>query len=333
MMRPPFVLAFALAALVVGAPAVAQDSARVAQPAPPTHLSVADLRAAFVDPQSRFTTIGGVEIHYKDEGQGPVLLMVHGSASSLRTWDRIVEQLKDRYRIIRYDVAGNGLSGPVSDAAAAALKPTDIAEALLKERGVTRLAAAVGVSSGGTLVAFLASKRPDLVERLVLSNMPSDPVVTTHLVQPQAFIDAQARAKQQGIQDQDFWNQFMSYFSGDPARISPAKRQEYYMFNRRAPHPNVVALVAQIRDGKESTQLFARITTPALLIWGGADKLLPLSAVERLHGYMPKSEVSRMILPDVGHYPPLEAPDRFARIMLAYIEAAIPTSAPVASAP
>ena len=50
----------------------------------------------------------------------------------------------------------------------------------------------VGVSSGGTMGMFLAAARPDLVSRLILSNTPSDPVDTSHLVQPPAFIAAQA---------------------------------------------------------------------------------------------------------------------------------------------
>ncbi|WP_199554267.1 alpha/beta fold hydrolase [Sandaracinobacteroides hominis] len=308
----------AVATLSVAAPAVAQ----AAQPSP--YLTVEQLRAKFADKDSKFANIGGVEIHYKDEGKGPVLLMVHGSQSSLRTWDGVVAKLKDRYRIIRYDVAGQGLSGNISDEAAATLKPTDIAEGLLKQLGVTKLKAGVGVSSGGTLIAFLASGRPDLVERAILSNMPSDPVVTTHLKQPQAFLDAQARAKANKVTDLDYWNQFLSYFSGDPARISPAKRQEYADYNRREPNKNLIALTAQIRDGKESTATFAAMTTPALLIWGGSDQLLPVPAADRLQQYLTKSEVSRVILPDVGHYPPLEVPDRFADIMAAYIESGVP---------
>lgn len=310
-------LAFVSFALLAAAPAAAQT-------APSPYLTVDQLRTKFADKDSRFATIGGVEIHYKDEGKGPVLLMVHGSQSTLKTWDGVVAKLKGRYRIIRYDIAGQGLSGNVSDEAAAAMKPTDIAEGLLKHAGVTKLKAGVGVSSGGTLIAFLASKRPDLVERAILSNMPSDPVVTTHLKQPQAFIDAQARAKANKVTDLDYWNQFLSYFAGDPARISTAKRQEYADFNRREPNKNIISLVAQIKDGKESTVTFAAMTTPALLIWGGSDQLLPVPAAARLEQYLTASEVSRVIMPDVGHYPPVEVPDRFADIMAAYMESGVP---------
>ncbi len=309
-------------ALTVAMPVAAQSSQPTSAQSP--YLSVEQLRAKYADKASHFVDIGGVSIHYKDEGKGPVLLMVHGSQSTLKTWDGIVAKLKGKYRIIRYDIAGQGLSGDVSDTAAAALKPTDIAEGLLKHLGVTKLKAGVGVSSGGTLIAFLASENPGLVERAILSNMPSDPVVTTHLKQPQSFIDAQAKAKATKVTDLAYWNEFLNYFSGDPSRISAKTRAEYADFNRRVPNKNVISLVAQIKDGKVSTVTFAEMTTPSLLIWGGSDQLLPVSAAKRLEEYLVKSEASRVIMPDVGHYPPLEVPERFADVMESWITSGVP---------
>lgn len=289
------------------------------------YLTVADLRARYADKASRFLTIKGVEVHYKDEGQGPVLLMVHGSQGSLRTWDRIAAQLKARYRIVRFDVPGYGLSGSVSDEAAANLKAVDIAEGLVDALGITRLTG-VGVSSGGTMVTYLAARRPELVDRLVLSNMPSDPVDTSRLVMPAPLAAAVKRSRESGYYDQDFWVQFLGFFSGDPARIGQRTLREYWDFNRRTPerHPN--ALVAQIGDGVQARADMARVAAHALLIWGAADQLLPESAAVALAGYLPNSRISRIIMPDVGHYPPVEVPDRFADVMTAYLESGIPTA-------
>ena len=281
------------------------------------------LRERYADPQSRYITIRGVEVHYKDEGTGPVLLMVHGSESSLRTWDGIVAVLKDRYRIIRYDIPGYGLSGRISDEVAANVDPMDIPLGLVEALEVDRLTF-VGVSSGGTMGMYLAAEHPDLVERLIISNTPSDPVDTSHLVMPQAFIDAIARARETGYRDLDFWNQFLSYFSGDPARISAQTRQEYFDFYRRTPEAHPIALVAVIGDGVIATERMARVTQPTFLIWGGGDKLLPPSAAEASERYLSAAPISRVIMPDVGHYPPLEVPERFAQLIAAFVEAGVP---------
>ncbi|MFD2137733.1 alpha/beta fold hydrolase [Novosphingobium resinovorum] len=249
--------------------------------------------------------------------------MVHGSESSLRTWDRIALALKGRYRIIRYDIPGYGLSDGATDAAAKTMQPTDIPVELLTRLGVKKLTF-VGVSSGGTMGMYLAARRPDLVERLILSNTPSDPVDTSHLVMPKSFTDATERAKQTGFRDQTFWNEFLSYFAGDAARISAQTRKEYYDFYRRTPEKNLIALVARIGDGKQATVEMAKVRKPTFLIWGAADHLLPESAANAIARYLKNAQISRVMMPDVGHYPPLEVPERFAQLIAAYVEAGTP---------
>jgi len=70
---------------LLASPAFAEEPGR--------RLTLTDLRATYGTADSRYLAIGGVEVHYRDEGRGPALLMVHGSTSSLRTYDRIVSRL------------------------------------------------------------------------------------------------------------------------------------------------------------------------------------------------------------------------------------------------
>lgn len=295
------------------------------QPSTPEHprLTVTELRAKYQDTRSRFMTIKGTEIHYKDEGKGPVLFMIHGSQSSLRTWDRITQLLKGRYRIIRYDIPAYGLSASVSDDVAASVNPVDIPEELLIRLGVKK-ATVVGVSSGGTMGMYLAARRPDLVERLILSNTPSDPVKTDHLKMPESFLAAQAEAQRSKYQSLIFWNEYLSYFSGDPKRISAKTRGEYYDFNRRANEKYPIAMVARIGDGKQAIVEMAKVTAPTFLIWGTGDPLLPKSAADAIERYLSNAPISVALMPDVGHYPPLEVPDRFARLIADYVETVVP---------
>jgi pimeloyl-ACP methyl ester carboxylesterase len=172
---------------------------------------------------------------------------------------------------------------------------------------------------------YLAAKRPELVERLILSNTPSDPVKYDHLVEPQSFKDAQARASKTGYQDLTFWNEYLSYFAGDPKRISAKTRAEYYDFNRREKEKHPIALVARIGDGKQATIEMAKVRAPTLLAWGTADPLLPESAANAIARYLANAQISRMLMPDVGHYPPLEVPDRFARLIADFVEVVVPS--------
>ncbi|MFK7958321.1 MAG: alpha/beta fold hydrolase [Lysobacterales bacterium] len=288
-------------------------------------LTLDELRTKYADDNSRFLVIDGVTVHYKDEGVGPAILMVHGSRSTLKTWDHVAAVLSSRYRVIRFDVPPHGLSGPVSDQAAQDLQPTDIPEQLLATLGVKRITY-VGVSSGGTLGVYLAAKRPDLVSRLILSNTPSDPVDTSHLVLSDDFLEAQRVARETGFESPQFWNLFLDYFSGDPNRIGNGIRTQYYDFNRRISEKNDRALVGTVQNHEKATAAMSQVVAPTLLIWGAQDRLLVPAAAHTLAGYLTNAQVSLMFMPDVGHYPPLETPVRFGRLIDAYIQAAVITS-------
>jgi pimeloyl-ACP methyl ester carboxylesterase len=316
--------ALPLAALAAGVLA-ALSTVRADGTAPLPHqgtLTLSQLRAHYGDQTGRIADIDGIGVYYKDEGRGPAILLVHGSAGSLTTFDEVVALLRRHYRTIRYDVPGQGLSDDVSDAAAK-LEPADIAAKLLLRLGIHKVTA-VGNSSGGSLCVYLAAKYPDYVERLVLANTPADPVDTSKMRQPQDFIDAQREARETHFQSERFWELFLTYFAGDPSRVTPRIRQEFYDFNRRVPHANALALVAKVADHARAVDALGRVKAPTLLVWGARDPLLTPASADVLAGYLTQASVSKLMLPDVGHYPPIEVPVRFAAIVAAYIEAVTP---------
>ena len=295
------------------------------EPAKP-YLTLAQLRAQYADADSRYATIGGMEVHYKDEGPRragtPVLLLVHGSQCTLKSWDAVVPLLKRRYRLIRFDVPGLGLSGDVPDSALSTVRPEDVAEELLCRLNIPKVTV-IGFSSGGTLATFLAAKRPDLIERVVVSNAPSDPVVTTHLVPTAGWTAAQAEAKATGFQGRGYWDAFLDYFSPGN-RIDESTRRHFYAFSRRTPHKNYISMIARVADAPKARAAMAAVRAPTLLIWGSNDPLLPASAGRTLRDYFSGTDAAIVYMPGVGHFPPFEEPDRFARIALAWIEAATP---------
>ncbi len=60
--------------------------------------------------ESRWLDLGGHRLHYLDEGDGPVLLLVHGNPTWSFYWREIVRGLRDRYRLVVPDHIGCGLS-------------------------------------------------------------------------------------------------------------------------------------------------------------------------------------------------------------------------------
>ena len=282
------------------------------------------LQERYAQRGSRYMTIKGVEVHYMDEGSGPVILMIHGSSSTLKTYDRVAKALKSRYRVIRYDIPPSGLSGPVPDSVLKDLQPAEVPEILLTRLGV-KSATVVGVSSGGTTAWFLAARRPDLVERLVLSNAPSSLVREEGVKRSPRLYAEMDLARKDRIKRRAYWDAFFDFYTGEPERMTPAMRDEYYDMNRRI-EENPSELVAKVEDQAVARATAAKVTVPVLLAWGGRDPLLRPESADNLASYLKNAKVSKLMMPDVSHYPPLEAPERFAAIVAAYIEAVTPVA-------
>jgi pimeloyl-ACP methyl ester carboxylesterase len=290
-------------------------------------LSVEALREKYAHTEDKYVDIGGVVVHYRDEGEGPAILLIHGSQSTLRSFDGVAEKLKSRYRVVRYDVPPTGLSGPVTEAALANLRPSDIPAQLLKKIGVSK-ATAVGVSYGGTIALFLAAEHPDLIERVVASCAPSDPVDLSVVDFGPSLTQAQAEFgsynDSSGVKPRRFWQTYFNFYFGEPERISADLIDETYDFSRREPENNVTGLIAQVADQPKAIMAMGKVHAPTLLLWGGRDALLPPAAMENLARRLTNTEVSKIVLPDVGHYPPLEVPERFASIVDSFIRTVTP---------
>ena len=72
------------------------------------------LEKKYANSASKFMNVGGVRIHYRDEGpkDGPAIVLLHANFASLLGWEPWVEALQDKYRVIRFDMTSHGLTGP-----------------------------------------------------------------------------------------------------------------------------------------------------------------------------------------------------------------------------
>src|SRR6201993_1380567 len=110
----------------------------------------------------------GVAIHYEVHGEGPAVLLSHGYSATCRMWDGQIAALRDRYRLIVWDMRGHGESDYPADPAAysEALTVADMA-ALLDEVGARR-AIVGGLSLGGYMSLAFYRAHPQRVEALLI---------------------------------------------------------------------------------------------------------------------------------------------------------------------
>ncbi|MFD6157406.1 alpha/beta fold hydrolase [Nocardia sp. NPDC060256] len=128
----------------------------------------------YIDADSRFTTVEGLNVHYKRTGTGSPVLLLHGSGSSLHSFDRVTTLLSSSFDVIRPDLPGFGLTGPRPDRDYRIQTFAKTMVAFLDSLDV-RAASIVGNSLGGNIAWNFALDFPQRVERLVLINATGYP--------------------------------------------------------------------------------------------------------------------------------------------------------------
>jgi len=121
---------------------------------------------AAVPADGRYVRVNGKRVHYRDEGTGPAIVMIHGLAGQMRNFSyALFERLTNDHRVILIDRPGSGYSDPI-DSATVRSQAAHIGDAL-QALGLER-ALVVGHSLGGAVALALALDRPDLVGGLAL---------------------------------------------------------------------------------------------------------------------------------------------------------------------
>jgi len=238
---------------------------------------------------SRFVELEGMRVHYRDEGSGPPLLLIHGTSSSLHTWDAWTESLASHRRVVRLDLPGFGLTGPAPDHDYRAARFARMAVALLDHLQIPQ-ADVAGNSLGGRVAVELALANPERARRLVLV----DAAGLSGQTPPPIFRLAQTPVLNQlltVISPRFLVRRNVEQVYGDPSRTTDALVDRYHAMLLRA--GNRRALVDRF-TGPRDPDLDDRldeIHAPTLLLWGALDTWIPLSFGRRPIGGMKSSNL------------------------------------------
>ncbi len=276
-------------------------------------LSLQELRERYAAPESQYRSVEGIELHYRDEGRGPAVLLLPGSFGTLRQYDEVVARLKDRYRFVRIDIPGTGLSGPIPDEAVArGLRVEDLLDGLLDQLQIDHVSL-FGISSGGIEAYRFAATRPGRVQALMLSNTPPGVVGEAGASQSRvlAALGWLSFEVMDGYRPRAYWRLFLTWVTGDPSEVTDAMVQEYYDINRRKLDRNPRLRPIPQTPG-EITPLLQQVRAPTLLLWGARGPVLPPPTMTQMARELPGARVTTELLPETGHYAPGEDPDVIA---------------------
>ena len=258
-----------------------------------------------------FTEIDGLKINYRDEGQGPLLLLLHGWGSNVDLFDGIFKFASKKYHVVGMDMPGFGKSDEPKEPWAVS-DFVDFVIAFVKklfpdEKEIILL----GHSMGGRVIIKLIATRSDedrgfKVPKIILTDS--------------AGIKPTPSAKQSGkTKRYKFYKAVLTktgiakafpgtiealqkkFGSADYAAASPIMRQ---------------SLVKVVNE--DLAPYMPKVTMPALLIWGDQDTATPLSDGKQMEKLMPEAGLA--VIPGAGHYSFLDNQYMYNKILGSFLQ-------------
>jgi len=279
-------------------------------------------------PEKREVLLHGHRLTYRigggepgADGQ-PVLLFVHGMASSSTTWRMVLPGLTERYTVVAPDLIGHGASDkPRYDYSLGT--HANILRDLMITLGIDR-ATVVGHSLGGGIAMQLAYQHPQHCERLVLvSSGGLGPEVSWMLraltlpgadyLMPVLFPSLVREAGNAlgrtllrlGVRPpfEEHWRSYVSL-------TEPGNRHAFLRTLR-----SVIDADGQAVSAHDRLYLAFRLST--LILWGRHDRIIPVEHANAAHEAIAGSDL--VIFEESGHFPHTEEPQRFVEVVTDFV--------------
>ncbi len=287
-------------------------------------LSVASLEEKYRTPDSKFMDIDGVRVHYMDQGQGPVLVLLHASFMNLRSWDQLAADLSSEFRVVRLDLLNAGLTGPDPTGNYSMERNAQLLTGLLAALKIDQFAL-LATSSGGTVGFRYAAANPDRVTRLILVNSAGMPrTAATDPNRPRGT--ALNRWIQRYHKSRAWWQDTLEKQFASGKLPPPELVDMVYDMNRR----ENLATTGQIfmrnyRTGDPETTL-GTIRAPTMILWGIGNLTVAHLEADVFEHWLTAAPTVKKKYPDVGHYFYLEIPEQFSADVKAFLSGGLDAS-------
>lgn len=271
--------------------------------------------------QRRVAPGGGVATRVVDTGGGgtPVVL-VHGLAASIEIWEAVAPLLAARRRVIAFDLPGFG-EADKPDADYRALFFVEQFRRLLDTLGVRRTHL-VGSSMGASLLVRYAFRYPETVDRIVMASpggftpyihpflrIPTLPVLGGPMSRPRRPVNA--FAVRLAMADKRYATRELIDLTDRQSR-APGAHRAFVRTLRGIANPLRV----------KELDIFEReahaLAAPTLVVWGRQDRIFPVRAIDAVRRIMPHARIE--VLDPCGHYPQIEQPRLFVKLVDAHLE-------------
>ncbi|WKD85947.1 hypothetical protein KCTC32516_01296 [Polaribacter huanghezhanensis] len=283
-------------------------------------IPVEKLKEKYANEFSKFMEIDGMQVHYRDEGTGTPIVLIHGTASSLHTWDDWTKGLKKNYRVIRMDLPAFGLTGPNLNGDYSIQNYTRFLDQFLSKIKVDTFYLA-GNSLGGNIAWEYTAEHPEKVKKLILLDSGGLP---TNKSQPWIFRMARTPILNSlflYITPKAIIKENMKQVYADDSKITDALITRYHEMALRTGNRQAFIDRAKMDfdfDDKANLEKLKSIKTETLLLWGENDVWIPVDNGKRMDSLLPNSKL--VILENSGHVPMEENPAESLAVLKEFLE-------------
>jgi pimeloyl-ACP methyl ester carboxylesterase len=279
------------------------------------------LKKKYTDSYSYFVRVGQMDIHYKDQGDKkdsiPIVL-IHGTGSSLHTYDHWTKELILNHRVIRMDLPGYGLTGPFPNRDYSYNKYVAFLKVFLEKIGVKSCILA-GNSLGGNIAWRFTIENSEMVNKLILIDAAGYPMKSKSI--PLAFKIAQIPIIQNiftVISPRFVAKASVENVYKDKTKIDEELVDRYFELTLREGNRQAFVDRFKVKSDTISHKKIKLINQRTLILWGEEDKLIPTQMAYLFHKDLPNDTL--VILKNVGHVPMEESPSESLRPVIKFLK-------------
>jgi pimeloyl-ACP methyl ester carboxylesterase len=280
-------------------------------------LERAELEKRYFSSSPQIIDVDGLKVYYKETGpQGaPALLLLHGFGSSLQAWDDWSLKLEQKYRVIRLDLPGFGLTGasPANDYSEE--KDLAILTHFVDKLGLEKFSV-VGHSMGGKMAWSLAASQPERVQALVLmapDGFPETKDIGTKPYEVPAIMGLIKYVLPKYLVQKSIEPAFVQADALNDALVN-----RYFDMLRA---PGVRGAILERSNQTIYTDPVPRlkaIKAPTLLIWGEKDQMIPSTNAQSYANVLSNS--TTVLIPKLGHLLQEEQPEKGLAAVMQFLD-------------
>ena len=271
-------------------------------------------------------------VHYRDEGSGPVVVLIHGLLVNGHVWDGVVERAAEDARLIVPDLPLGSHPRAMNDGAD--LSPLGVAGLIaeLLERLALEDVTLVGNDTGGALCQLVCAHHPERVGRLVLINCDAFENFPPPAFRVPVKVLARVPGAVAGLELMGRTRVMRrATMSIAPLTVQPIPdellRSWIEPLRDRGVRRDLVHFLRAIspRDTLDAAERLRGFKRPALLIWGLRDRFFPRAEADRLAATLPDARLETV--ENARTFVQFDAPERVAELIVSFAARGAPVSA------